>query len=431
LSGKKKMTFFIIRRHVDFIFGMILFAAMTQLYRLVPVVLSLDSLASVTFAITLLSVTYVLLNLRVVSRNIGNPFLWFFVVAMLVWPLATLLYAADYSVNSILFQLHYFALLLASAIFFRRISKHRYIFIGAILATLVGVIASLLYPSAFFEMANLASARIDYFGRGFGLFLQPNLLAYNLIILALLLGLSTERSKARFFTLGFTIVFAALFLSGSRGGVATGGVLLLSIFILDGMVKSKQFYIAMISAVPASLVLLFVLLGIDISPYIDRIGSLFAGQWAEQGSVQLRTIYQERFLTAIIEKPILGYGLGSYAGLHERGVLLGAAHNQVLDTMLQFGLVGVVFMMVGALVLYRSFMLVPTRRIISSPVTTLLVVGLIMLGTNMLFSMQNFYVFLGYIISQGMTLEKRNANLMPTVASPRDSEEIPFSSAAK
>ena len=139
--------------------------------------------------------------------------------------------------------------------------------------------------------------------------------------------------------------------------------------------------------------------GFDISLYVARMTSVFSGEVAYDGSVADRLAFQEAFVQRILEKPYFGYGLGSVTTLLNQGRLLGAAHNQFLDLALQYGLLGLALMAACAVRLFRRLRDMQVEPAAGRALVVLAGLGLSMMGTNMIFDMQNFYVLLGYIFA--------------------------------
>jgi len=321
--------------------------------------------------------------------------------------------------RDIFVQVHFFLLLLASAYFFRSGNGHQRLFLIALGISIAAMLASIASPSLFAGMATMASARFDYLGRGSGLFLQPNLMAYNLILIMILLQFSLPRERFRLNMMTSIIFLIAVFLTGSRGGLIAACTLIFGLFVVDRRLNDTRFFI---SGVVLALVAIFIWLvadlytqgGIDLTLYLERVMSIFDDEITYQGSVSLRLAFQAEFLRRIEEQPWFGYGLGSVAYLLDTGYLIGAAHNQFLDLTLQFGLFGGLLALICAWCVYkhmqsRDFGLSRARAIVF-----MLALALTMMGTNMIFNMQNFYILLGYVLAVRSGLARHMTPIAPT-----------------
>lgn len=390
---------------VDKCFGLVVLLVITQLYRVVGVLLGLNSVATITAAITVVCAMYLVIKRRLLYKTIH--YYWFFALAF-AFPILTAVYAPGPDLRSIGTQLHYFLLLLASAVFFSKIQKLAFVFLAAGAAvSVLGMVLSILRPELFEPMARIASAQHDYLGRGAGFFLQPNLLAYNLILMALMMAYFTPASQGRrIIALSALLVMIVIF-TGSRGGMITAVIFGVSWIVGSGQLRSRR----SVSLIFLSLGLLIALLP-SVLPmlslqgngglYLERIASIFAGDITHQGSMAERIEYQVRFLEMIANKPVLGYGIGSIVYLQDTGGLLGAAHNQFLDLLVQYGVVGFAMFLVGGGLVVRR--VTSTSGSLTAWGFACSIVA-VMLGTNMLFDMQNFYLLLGIILSKSIHFE--------------------------
>jgi len=383
-------------------FALILFLTVTQTYRLVAVIAGIDQISVVTGLITIVCSVYIAIFGRI-STRVSLPSLYT-VLAVLCLPATTLLYAPSVSFRDLLLQLHYFLLFLGALIFFQRNGQRfQLIFVIALLVSVAGVFASIFWPALFLKMAAAASARYDYLGRGSGFFLQPNLMAYNLTLIMLMLYLWTDRERVKLF-LYMTLIYAvAVFLTGSRGGMVAAGTFILGVYFFGKKFKGGRSLILgiliFLSVIIAASLLISLSggLNLDVNYYVERIGSMFSESIEQDGSVEHRIAFQSEFLKRIMERPVFGYGLGAVSRMLDNNQLIGAAHNQFLDVAVEYGVLGWVFMLIGAGIMVRVLANPSIRLGRLCAFGIVLTLFVMMLGTNMVFSMQNFYMFLGMI----------------------------------
>jgi len=386
---------------LDRAFSVLLLLIMTQAYRVVAVVIGIPEISYVTAFITVLCSIYIIYKLTLRKVRVEYAFLFF--LAIFLFPSLTLIYTDDPDPRNFFIQLHYFLLFISSGLFFSSFHLPVRIFLAAFFISVFAMALSIVQPGLFSSMAEMASARFDYLGRGSGLFLQPNLIAYNLILMMMLVLLCMESMRGKTFAALAVLFLGALFLTGSRGGMIAGTVLLVGALAVGRWAKNLQFalsalallWIAVLIALSWSVATPS---GIDLSLYLERVSSIFADDVAEHGSVALRLAFQHEFILRIYERPFLGYGLGSIDYMLETEQLIGAAHNQFLDSLLQYGLAGGAIMLACAFALYRRLSKVGEIRSSSFALILTATLAVSMMGTNMIFSMQNFYVFLGFAL---------------------------------
>lgn len=399
-------------------FGGLLFIVMTQLYRPIAVVLGLDDLTLVTGSVTALCLLYLMLGrVRSIISVHDFPLL---ALAALGLPLFSMIYAEQHDWRSLLIQIHYLLLMLASAkCFLARGMGERAVAL-ALVVSVIALAISIFWPGVFQPMAAMANARYDYHGRGSGLFLQPNLGAHNLVLLMMMFYLARWQGRSPLLLPVAGLFLLALFLTGSRGGLIAGVVFLLGLVLVERKLSDPRAPILALLACFAAaggwiLWDMLSLGGFDLSLYIARVMSMFSNDVLYDGSVAHRLLFQEVFIQRILEKPFLGYGLGAVHFMLSQGRLLGSAHNAFLDLTLQYGLVGVAVMLACAARLYRRVRDLRPYAGSSRAWLILITLGLSMMGTNMVFDMQNFYILLGvaFAVRHGVGSQGRPARQRP------------------
>jgi O-antigen ligase len=278
--------------------------------------------------------------------------------------------------------------------------------IASLVFSFLTMTISIILPELFSSMAVMASARFEYLGRGYGLFLQPNLYAYNSVMIMILIYLMLPMAYTSKYALIIALFVVGLFLSGSRGGMLAASVLVIGPVIVDRHLVSRRFISSIPILILIATVLVFLVILFEIGEsvywqyYIGRFLTIFDNDIIQDGSVSARFYYQAAFLDSIIEKPLFGYGIGSSSYLIESGELLGAAHNQILDTLLQYGFVGLITVLFCAYGFYQSLLIKIGKNYRLKVLLIMSVILVSMLGTNMIFQIQNFYILLGYVFSR-------------------------------
>lgn len=183
------------------------------------------------------------------------------------------------------------------------------------------------------------------FLRATGVFPDPHMLAFFMGMTApLALALSFMQPRyASFYRIAFGVLLIADLLTFSRGGyigLLCGGLLFLIVarktLFSPGTVK-RALFVAL---------LFFVLV---VTPIGDRLGSSFS---SADGSNQERLRLWREGVALILERPLLGLGLGNYplrvkpSALYREPIY---AHNLYLDIALELGLIGLTAFLLAVL----------------------------------------------------------------------------------
>lgn len=169
---------------------------------------------------------------------------------------------------------------------------------------------------------------------------DPNLSAYRMVvsvIAAIHLNLTTRLLSAKLVLSALTAFFvAAALLTGSRGG----GVALIvssSVLLLVNAGRHKVTTLLTMAGLAALLLVTIPLLPPNVSArYLNMQEEVAKGSMAGR-----KTIYQESF-ESFKQRPLLGVGYFTYSSYsQQRGGLGLAAHNDLLEMVLDLGLVGI------------------------------------------------------------------------------------------
>lgn len=352
----------------DVVFGAVLFMTVTESYRFVAVWMGFKSMAPVAGGFALIGLAYAAHHGRdarlPVSRLIG----WG--LFLLVLPLGSLIYSLNPNFRDMALQILYVSLLVGSKTFFARKptrSLRGPLLDGALITGYVGLVWSIIDPGAFDVIASLTTIeRRFYAGRGFGLYLQPNVCAPSLTLL-FFLWLFVCRRKGIYRVVMIGAYFMAIFLTGSRGGMIMSVFLVFSHAALGGrMWNLPRFYgrvarLAVFGSVGLALVIAMVFaliprLATGAVVTLDRIRGLTKYRQLAQGddSVKDRLAIQRDYLGRIAERPLLGYGMGSAPVMRERGLFLRSSHNAFLEYTFSYGFVGVFLLVLVLLMTWQD-----------------------------------------------------------------------------
>ena len=391
----------------EFGYGIVLFITCTQLYRFPALWLGMQV---TTAALAALGLCY--LALHKLRLQIGVRRVLLVVTVFLGLPIFSLLFVHDFPGRELGLQLHYVILLFSSVIFFSYNRKGEKIFIPAFILAAIALVVELAVPGIYDALKVQGAAQVYYGGRGGGLYLQPNSFSYNLafLLLGVVVSLDGNRTKAMWCCIivyGLSMIFTA-----SRGGLLVG---LLIIFCLYALANPKLGVARLISQ---SMLALFVLMTIVILSYygaktltsllgivqfetlIDRLAEPLRQTIANLGTMEERANFQKLYIERILEKPIFGYGIGSIDVLRSQMLLSGAAHNQYLQYLFHYGLVGVVLMSIFLRTLWHDLRQLSSSSNYNFNVLIFVSLCLICFGTNSVLQSQNFYILMGLLLAR-------------------------------
>lgn len=226
----------------------------------------------------------------------------------------------------------------------------------------VGMVASVVAPEAFLYVALANDGTIEYAGRAYGFFMQPNDAATNLILMMVTgLAIFDARRTSTLVTV-CAITFASVLATGSRSGSAIClAVACLAAFAWQKRSARAAHQLSLTTrlvrlAVVAAIAVVAVwgiqrafeaTIGsgggdLDVGSRIQSIADADTSQISTDFSVLSRLAAQARYLQLIAQRPLTGYGLGAGDTLKEQGIIDLHSHNQFLEAALDAGVFGAV-----------------------------------------------------------------------------------------
>ncbi len=348
-------------------FSVLLFLNLTGTYRFIATLLGCK--VSVISAVILFGlILWLICNAKYVLWLTRNPFYNLAFTLILFWPLFTLFYSEGVLLNKIALQSYYFLLFTGIIIFLKKydIAPFSKIIFYSYWTAVVGLLTSFFCPEYFVNTAELVSATTDYYGRAFGFMLQPNMAVTNLSLL-FIFYLSFVGLKTFIVSYAAVISYAVcILLTGSRTGIVImlliGGIgfchfLFDSFFFRENKIILKRTSLRKILFI-ALIILLSVSFGSVALRYVatsdliktqqtgyglrERIENFLHGKLSdtavsEDVNLQARFDFQRMTIEKIMERSLVGFGLGSKDRMRDTAQLPHASHNQFLDYCLELG----------------------------------------------------------------------------------------------
>jgi len=277
-------------------------------------------------------------------------------------------------------------------------------------------------------------------GRSFSTLGQPNFLAsWLLLVIPLVFYLSISSSGKylkSLWILIFVIQVIALFTTGSRGGVIA--FLLSSLIVLIYWLAVRK--IVNFPRLTKSFILLLLAIIIIITLFFQT-----SNRWQNlldfrSGSFAARLGFYEASLDAVIERPIIGYGLDNLRdvfiehyqvdwGIHSNvAVINDRAHNLLLDFMLAGGLIGLILWAIIYGYFFRLAVKIKKQRhnglVVSLTVGGGAYLGSLMFNFSFVSGEIYFFLFLAIIFILQLNSQTQNTKLTFEVAEVKKKERV-------
>lgn len=408
----------------DRIFFVVLLLNLTGLFSFIAPLFGVN-IAIVSLVLLALNCFYLTVNYKVALRVFRKKHILYWFIFLVCWPLLATTYAQVKNFRELVLQMYYFTLLFATAIYLLRNgfkAFHRLVTV-AVAVTIFGLILSLFMEDFFQSVASITYNDLEYGGRAYGFFMQPNQAARNFILLFIAWFAGLRKTKTHIVFLSLLGLLVLVSLTGSRGGFVVAFAAVFLIFINKSIRVRKPFKILIL---PKYIITLLLVLGCFLAciPLVlnflsanlpkqvssfdvtDRIKAISQMKLAEEDSKGRSTIAGrlevfERYLAMIYEHPILGNGFGSTTIFQDEGILGRSSHNQYLEIAFETG----VFRLVFYLFLLVAIHIDPRRKRIEQSLHTnsyvqfLTVVVLAGMVSNTVLDSRVLYCVLGCFIA--------------------------------
>lgn len=334
------------------LFVISILGTLTNIYPVLSVYFGIK-FSIVTFLFLLINISILLINFNGFKDLIKTKCFYTFFFFLLFVPLIIICFTKESDINFYLINIYYLSITLVSSILLQ--VKHRkllrLILFSSLILNLMATILSMVAPELFLIFAEEFEKSIYTGGRGFGLFLQPNMLGHSaLLIFVLSIFILRENKKLFFWSL--TLSMITIILSGSRSSII---IFFSAVFVhhLTFLFKLKRpffnykKYFLGISFLIFSFFIFsdFKLNEVSFLKNLkDRVSSLSNTQTNSKDPSQLEREYKRvAYYDRITDKPFLGYGIGSQFTHKKKGLLKGAAHNTHLEILYQGGVIYYLF----------------------------------------------------------------------------------------
>ncbi len=422
---------------MQYLFFLVMVMNVTQAFTFVAALCGL-SVASISLVLVALNGIYLILERKCFRQLLGNLALLRWALALLVWPLCTIVYAPVVAFREIGLAGYLFLLFLGTAVYMAAngLKAVRRVVTTSLLVTLVGLAMSMAWPELFAKTALLANGKAYHYGRAFGFFLQPNMLS---ICLCFLFIAWFSQAKFRRVTTEVVVLLLFLFavvLTGSRVGILAAVLIVAAILANSWKRQSKRRFFSKVGLLAVCLAAGSLGLQVYVSSrkddskrgkhdFAERLSMMASFELTEADSVTDDISVQARFQAQALywklfcESPLFGHGLGADSFFKGSGRLQMSAHNSLLFCALEYGILYIFFL----LFLLGHIFLQGGRRNVAcqfetNALTQFGVVSLVLFYISSVLQMRFFYFFLGiYVVAAHC---RRQADCRETAAPSRE-----------
>jgi O-antigen ligase len=404
-----------------------LFVLLLNLTGLFPFVAALIGFESLTISIIMFAINciYIVVRYKAAKQIFCKQHVIYWFVFLVLWPLLATLYSPKINVREVALQIYYFTLLLGVIIYISRrgfLSFH-YVLTIAFVVTIFGLILSMITDSVFQPVALMTDHDLEYQGRAYGFFIQPNVAAMNFLLLfiAWFAGINTPKLSKVF--LSTYLLFMLIGITGSRGGYIVTLAVLVLIFIHNSVKLRKPFSLLMNlkNIVIFLLLIFFSQFSISLLPNLQvmlssgskdnynlaaRTKAISEMKFIEK-DVKGKSTVADRgriflyYYDLVCKHPVLGYGFGSNTYYLKEGSLQRSSHNQYLKIAYETGIFRMLFYLAILLFIYLDSKRKRIQQLFhtNSYIQFLVVVMLAGLVSNTVLDSRVFYCVLGVFIA--------------------------------
>ena len=350
------------RNLIDKLFFAVLVLSSTGVFRFLapPLDMLLPRLkvgvGDVTAVLLVMNTCYLIIRSEYILPLLrGGLARWLLVLSF--WPLLTALYSPSFELREFGLALYFSSLLSASAVYTLANglrSFHR-LMLACLAVTAIGLVMSMITPHYFEAVARLTDGRVEYQGRSFGFFMQPNRAGCALSFLFIAWFAMCPYKNTLREAIAILLFLVLMLLTGSRTGAVIAGLTVALITIHSWQqARTRDSSLVKIAAIALCLVVGQVGLSYYAtldnsmaaqtdSSLVGRMATLLsfkltsAESVAADKSIQERVDAQTVYWELIAERPLLGHGFGSEAHYMANGPVFLSAHSGVIRSTMEYG----------------------------------------------------------------------------------------------
>ena len=359
----------------------ILFTVLTKTYVFWASLLHVEVsvITSIVFMVSIFILIFELTTTKIIfPKRWVTPLFIFLIIA----PFTTLILTQYFNISSLLLQFFYFVVFLLTYVYFKKYGRDLLflLFLLSLLFTIIFGFVSVVDSTFFAEYGNIVDSLIEYGGRAFGFYLQPNSLA--LAIILMYIGIIVLDFDTKYIIYLYPLIFTMILFTGSRSSFVA--FVILSLFLLFFLLKKykRELLLSVIILIPITLFTYnisseYLTKTFQDDRYKDlltRIDSMLGKDNdaikndIDRGSLDERLYLQKHYQKLILKAPIIGYGIGIQNDLMRQKILKGSSHNTIYEIVLQGGLIYFLFFIFYMTTLFINYIYMKRENIVDKRV---------------------------------------------------------------
>lgn len=405
---------------LNIIFIIVLLLNLTGLFAFLAPLFNVN-ISTISVVLLSLNCFYIICNFKDTGVLFRKKHIFYWFAFLIIFPLVTSTYAPQFSIRQIGLQIYYFTLLIAVSLYVLRNGFKRFhqMIAVSIIISGFGLVLSLFREDIFLQVALVSQNNLNFDGRAYGFFIQPNLAAMNLIMLFILWFAGLNKTKFINVCGSFSLLFLFISLTGSRAGFILSMILM---FLVLSIKFKKPFRVLINPKYVASILLSFgcflALIPLILSfmaPYlpkhkgsfniVSRIEAFSKMNLAQKDSKGISTVasrweVNKYYFDMVTRKPIFGNGFDSATILYEKGILIRSSHNQYLQILFETGILGLILYLLLVIRMYIDPRRKKSELLLQTSSYKQFFIFIILQGmfTNMLLDSRVLYCALGCLV---------------------------------
>jgi len=357
---------------IDKFFFIFLVLNMTGIFTFIAPQLGV-SIGFVSFLLLGFNVFYLFAKAKYINLIIKHSGFKIWLLIILIWPLLTIVYAPALGFREIGLQFYYVTLFTGAVVYTTTngLPAVNRLLTTSLIITLFGVALSLIAPQYFEAVGRLANAESFMKSRAFGFYLQPNILAINLVLLFIGWFAFCKHKSVTLEVVAIILLMLVILLTGSRTGMIISLITIAFILGQPGLKKIMIFqYLVKI------VILIIFVVGLSVAmknistdmitgdkgedELLTRMERMLDFRLSdndallEDTSVQHRRLAQLTYLSLIYESPLVGYGFNSETYFLEKGFFPRMSHSTAISSTLHYGILYPIAFILVVFQLYRK-----------------------------------------------------------------------------
>lgn len=379
---------------------------LTNSYALISYVTGI-SISIISTLVVVASILVILFSISEFKIEINSRWLLIFASFIVAGPMLIVALTGELYIRELTLNLFYLLLFMNGYLVYGFRSK-KFLLNISLLITAFAAVISIIEPRLFLPLMQLTESREGYWGRAFGLYLQPNSLAFSTLLILLSLYV-IHKNSSNLLLYFVSMSSMVVLLSGSRTSYFC--LLIIGLILIYGEAKNREInlklYLSKFFLVLSTLLFTVIVYfnssdtfqDSDLLNRVNIVSEVFEGKFLDvdnDKSIISREKKQEPFVKAIKLSPLIGYGFGA----QQYTSFDGSSHNTYMDVMFQGGIVYLIIYLLFILAVFFKAKRARVNLSYKTPIYSLLFIILFYgFFSNTVIQSRPLYFVSGFLIS--------------------------------